>query len=579
MNASVNSPVASADSHAETELLALAARSRAQLTAPGAPFELVTLDVNGQQLPAYRNAFAALPELLNAGRVHGARECMVYEGDRWSYDRFYQAADALAGRLQSEQGVRAGDRVAIAMRNRPEWAVAFAAAALLGAVPAPLNSFGLRDELLSGLRDVQPVWLLCDPERFAHVQCDLAALQCRAVVVDGEAGQGHAAWAELLAPGAPAVVPPVLQPEDPALILFTSGASSHAKGVLSTQRAVCQALFNIDYIGAIAAMTSPDLIAAMVARGLQPTTLTAVPLFHVSGLHAQLLASLRHGRRLVFMRRWNPALALELIQKEKITQFNGAPSMVMQLLAEPGFDDPAITGSLGGVGFGGAGLPQRLIDEVLQRRSNAMSGIGFGLTETNGVGAASSGRLFQLRPHAAGLPSPIIELRVSEFDGTPLPQGEAGELWMRGVTVMQEYSNQPEETARALEGGWFHTGDIGLLEADGFVRVVDRIKDVINRAGEKIAAAEIESCLLQHPLLVEAAVFAQPDDQTGEAVVAVVVLAPGAHLDAEAVRSHVAARLAAYKVPQQVHVRPDSLPRNPAGKMLKTVLKREYAAV
>ena len=578
MNTPANPTAALAHNNAETELLALAARSRAQLTAPGAPFELVTLEVNGQQLKAYRNAFAALPELLNAGRVHGERECMVYEGDRWSYDRFYQAADALAGRLQTEHGVRAGDRVAIAMRNRPEWAVAFAAAAMLGAVPAPLNSFGLRDELLSGLRDVQPVWLLCDPERFAHVQGDLAALQCRAVVVDGEAGQGHAAWPDLIAPGAPAVVPPVLQPEDPALILFTSGASSHAKGVLSTQRAVCQGLFNIDYIGAISAITSPDMIAAMLARGLQPTTLTAVPLFHVSGLHAQLLASLRHGRRLVFMRRWSPALALELIQKEKITQFNGAPSMVMQLLAEPGFDDPAITGSLGGVGFGGAGLPQRLIDEVLQRRSDSMSGIGFGLTETNGVGAASSGRLFQLRPHTSGLPSPIIEVRVAEFDGTPLPQGEAGEIWMRGITVMQEYCAQPEATARALEGGWFHTGDIGLLDADGFVRIVDRIKDVINRAGEKIAAAEIESCLLQHPSLVEAAVFAQPDDQTGEAVVAVVVLAPGEHLDAEAVRSHVAARLAAYKVPKQVHVRHESLPRNPAGKMLKAVLKREYAA-
>ena len=207
-----------------------------------------------------------------------------------------------------------------------------------------------------------------------------------------------------------------------------------------------------------------------------------------------------------------------------------------------------------------------------------MSGIGFGLTETNGVGAASSGRLFQLRPHTSGLPSPIIEVRVAEFDGTPLPQGEAGEIWMRGITVMQEYCAQPEATARALEGGWFHTGDIGLLDADGFVRIVDRIKDVINRAGEKIAAAEIESCLLQHPSLVEAAVFAQPDDQTGEAVVAVVVLAPGEHLDAEAVRSHVAARLAAYKVPKQVHVRHESLPRNPAGKMLKAVLKREYAA-
>ena len=562
---------------ANSELLALAALSHQQLTSPGAPFELTTVDIGGQAMPAYRNAFATLPPLLDAGRAHGAREFMVYEDDRWTYDRFYQAADALAGRLQTEHAVQAGDRVAIAMRNRPEWAVAFVAVALLGAVPAPLNSFGLREELLSGLRDIKPRWLICDPERFAHVQNDLAALQCRVAVVDGETGQGNAAWLELIAPGAPAVSPPTLVPEDAALILFTSGASSHAKGVLSNQRAVCQALFNIDYIGAITAMTSPEMVKAIMARNLQPTTLTAVPLFHVSGLHAQLLASLRHGRRLVFMRRWNPAQALPLIQREKITQFNGAPSMVMQMLAEPGFDDPAITGSLGGVGFGGAGLPQRVIDDVLSRRSDAMSGVGFGLTESNGVGAASSGRLFQLRPDAAGLPSPIIEMRIAEFDGTPLPLGESGEIWLRGVTVMQEYCCQPEETARAMEGGWFHTGDIGIQDADGYVRVIDRIKDVINRAGEKIAAAEIESCLLQHPSLVEAAVFAKPDDQTGEAVVAVVVLAHGAVLSADEVRAHVAGRLAAYKVPQQVHVRLDSLPRNPAGKMLKIVLKREYA--
>ena len=561
----------------EADLLALAERCRAQLTAPGAPFELTSVNLKGQTLPAYRNAFATLPALLGAGRVHAAREFMVYEGDRWTFDRFYQAADALAARLQAEHGVKAGDRVAIAMRNRPEWAVAFTAAALLGAVPAPLNSFGLREELLSGLRDVRPRWLLCDPERFAHVVDDLAALGCCAAVVDGAHGQGDAAWTALIAPGAPALQAPALALDDEALILFTSGASSRAKAVLSTQRAVCQAMHNIDYIGAITAMTSPDMVAAMMARGLQPTTLTAVPLFHVSGLHAQLLASLRHGRRLVFMRRWNPTQALKLIQSEKITQFNGAPSMVMQLLAEPGFDDPAITGSLGGVGFGGAGLPQRLIDDVLVRRRDAMSGTGFGLTETNGVGAASSGRLFQLRPNASGLLSPIIELRVAGFDGTPLSEGDAGELWLRGVTVMQAYCAQPEATANALEGGWFHSGDIGIVEADGFVRVVDRIKDVINRAGEKIAAAEVESCLLQHPGLVEAAVFSQPDEQTGEAVVAVVVLAPGATLTTGDVQAHVAARLAAYKVPLHVHVRHTSLPRNPAGKMLKTALKREYA--
>lgn len=570
-------PTDHTDSLDARELLARAEQCRAQLTAPGAPFERITVPVGDLLLPAYRHAFASLADLINAGRAHAGREFMVYEEDRWSFERFFSAVDALAGRLQAGHGLRPGERVAIAMRNRPEWAVAFAAVALIGAVPAPLNSFGLHDELLANLHDLQPRWLLCDADRFNRVGADLAGLDCRAAVVDGAPGQGDVAWADLIAPGAPLLQPPPLAPDDAALVLFTSGASSQAKGVLSTQRAVCQALYNIDYIGAISAMTSPEMIAAMMARGLQPTTLTAVPLFHVSGLHAQLLASLRHGRRLVFMHRWDPARALQLIQKEKITQFNGAPSMVMQLLAEPGFDDPAITGSLGGVGFGGAGLPQRLIDEVLTRRANSMSGVGFGLTETNGVGAAASGRLFQLRPAASGLISPIIELRVAEFDGTALPVGQAGELWLRGVSVMQGYLGQPKATAQALSDGWFRTGDIGILDADGFVRVVDRIKDVINRSGEKVAAAEVESCLLQHPYLVEAAVFGQPDEQTGEAIVAVVVLAPGEQLSAAQVQAHVAGRLAAYKVPLRVYVRSDSLPRNPAGKMLKTTLKREYA--
>jgi long-chain acyl-CoA synthetase len=561
---------------AEQALLQLAATARAQLTAPGAPFELETVQRGAHTLPAYRHAFANLPALINAGRAHGAKEFLVYQQDRWTFERFFAAVDALAGRLQAEHGLRAGDRVAIAMRNRPEWAVAFAAVALVGAVPVPLNSFGLRDELLANLQNVQPFWLVCDQERHGRVAADLAALHCKAIVVD--AAGGDADWTALIAAGAPAVQPPTLTAADPALILFTSGATSQAKGVLSSQRAVCQALFNIDFIGAVSAITSPKALALIMARGLQPTTLSAVPLFHVSGLHAQLLIALRHGRRLILMHRWDPVAALALMQAERVTQFNGAPAMVQQLLRHAEFDDPAITGTLGGLGFGGAGLSQRLIDDVLTRRADSLSGIGFGLTETNGVGAAASGTLFQLRPNSAGPTSPIVAVRIVDAEGKDLPVGEAGEIWLRGVTVMDGYWGQTEATAQALQDAWFRSGDVGYLDADGFLRVVDRIKDVINRSGEKIAAAEVESCLLQHPHIMEAAVFSQADEVTGEAVVAAVVLAPNCNTRAADVQAFVASRLAAYKVPVRVYVCGDALPRNPTGKLLKSILKREFSA-
>ena len=551
---------------------------RTQLTGPGAPFERISVHVKGHDYLAYRNAFPNLSTLINAGRAHGPREFMVYENERWTFDRFFQAVDALAAHLQHTLGLQAGDRVAIAMRNRPEWAVAFAAIALFGAVPAPLNSYGLHDELMANLSDLQPKLLVCDPERYERVQEDLAGLSCKALVVDGAAQHGDVSWQRMTTASATTHQTPELLGTGPALVLFTSGASSQAKAVLSSHMAVCQALFNIDFIGAISAMTSPKAIELMMAKALQPTTLTAVPLFHVSGLHAQFLTALRHGRRLVFMHRWDPQQAIQLIQKEKITQFNGAPSMVMQLLAEPNFNDPEFTGSLGGVGFGGAGLPQRIIDEILDKRANSMSGIGYGLTETNGVCAAASGQLFQHAPQSAGITSPIIEVRVVDLDGTDVPLGTEGEIWLRGVSLMDGYLNKQGEKGLGLTDGWLKTGDIGRLEAGSLLRIVDRIKDVINRAGEKIAAAEIESCLLQHPSLLEAAVFSQADALTGEAVVAVVVLAPDAKLSPDEVKQHVASRLAAYKVPQQVHVRTESLPKNPAGKMLKNALKREYVS-
>ena len=555
------------------------AKTRAGLTAPGAPFELVELtDAEGQSFMAFKNAFAQLPALLNAGRAHGAKEFIVQEGDRWSFDRLFAAADALAGHLQHTLGVQPGDRVAIAMRNRPEWAVAFVAASLAGAVPVPLNSYGLHDELAAALRLTTPRVLVADTTRLQRLGSTSATLVAHVVEVreSSELATSPHTLEVLTAPGGPVAHAPSPSPEDPALILFTSGATSEAKGVVSSHRAVCQALFNIDFIGAISAMTSPQAMAGFMQRGFAPTTLTAVPLFHVSGLHAQLLISLRHGRRLVFMRRWDPAHALELIRDEHITQFNGAPSMVLQLLEQPGFDRAGAARSLGGLGFGGAGMPQRLIDQVGRHMASTMTGIGFGLTETNGVGAAASGLLFEQSPHAAGAVSPLMECRIADEQGQSLPTGQAGEIWLRGASLMQGYWQQPEATARALQGGWFRTGDVGMLDEHGLLRVVDRIKDVINRNGEKIAAAEVESCLMMHPEVLEVAVYGVPDATTGEAVVAEVMPRPGSQPEPEELRRHAAQHLAAYKVPLHVLLRTEPLPRNPAGKALKSPLREAF---
>lgn len=563
-----------------SELYELACRVRDQLTAQGAPFETIKETVRGRSVRVYRNAYQTLPELIASARRHGDKPFIAYEGVTWTFDRFFAEADALAAQLRG-WGLGPGSRVAIAMRNRPEWGIAFAAAASIGAVVAPLNSFGLGEELHDALAMVEPAALICDIERHDRLGGDTRVAGCRIVCVgasgSGDTPGGVADYRSIVGDPAPLQPLPAVGPDDPALILFTSGATSRPKGVLSSHRAVCQALFNIDFIGAFSGMTSPEAVARLMARGVVPTTLTAVPLFHVSGLHAQLLSALRNGRRLVFMPRWDPAQAIGLIRDQQVTQFNGAPSMVMQLLAEPGFDDPACGGSLGGLGFGGAGLPQRLIDDVLRRKPDSMSGIGFGLTETNGVGAASSGRLFGYKPRSSGVISPIVDVRVVDPAGQALPIGEAGEIWLRGVTIMDGYWRNPEATAAAMADGWFRTGDVGYVDDEGFLFVVDRIKDVINRCGEKIAAAEVESCLLLLPEVLEAAVFAVPDEDTGEAVAAVVSVREGSALDEAALRTHVATHLAAYKVPASVRVTAGALPRNAAGKLLKGELRNTFA--
>ncbi|MDF2487896.1 MAG: acyl-CoA synthetase [Pseudomonas sp.] len=550
----------------------------AQLVAPGSPFEVETPVEGGPRY--FRHTAPDLISALEAGRVHGDREFLVWQDQRLTFGQYFEQVDRLAWQLSDTLALKPGQRVAIAMRNQPAWLVAFAAVQRCGAVCVPLNSWGLRDELVHGLEDSGARLLICDDTRRQVLLADLDALQLPTIVVGSDSRQTLPAYCHryeylLAAQWRPV---PVLQPnpDSAALILYTSGTTRRAKGVVSSHRAICQALTALEFQGAFCALSSPERIGAVINSGLPPTTLMAVPLFHVSGLHAQFLLALRTGRRLVLMYKWEVERALDLIRDERCTQFNGAPVMMQQLLASPRFGG-ADTTSLFGLGLGGGASSSTLLAGMIERKPDAIGGSGYGLTESNGIGAAIGGDQFVYKPASCGWPLPIVDLRIGDHPDRALPPGQPGVIWLRSPTLMAGYWNLPEESAQALRDGWLDTGDTGYVDEEGFLYISGRVKDLINRGGEKVSAAEVEACVCEMPGVEEAAAFAIPDLQLGEVVALAVRAEPG--LDEAAIRDFIGQRLAGYKVPARVFMQTRALPRNATGKVLKAQLRKVVEAM
>ena len=548
------------------------------LIAPGAPFEVVTPDDGGPRY--FRHAARDLLQVLDAGRVHGDREFLVWQTQRLTFNQYYEQVDRLAEQMVARCGLQPGERVAIAMRNQPAWLVAFAAILRCGAVCVPLNSWGLRDELQYALQDSGSRLLLCDEARLETLREDLAREQHPTIVVGSQAAplpEYCLRYEDLIGAPATPFAAVAIDPDVPALILYTSGTTSRAKGAVSSHRAICQALFALEFQGAFCAMSSPERIAGVINSGFAPTTLAAVPLFHVSGLHAQFLSALRGGRRLLLMYKWNVEQAIDLIRDERCTQFNGAPVMMQQLLASPRFAT-AQTASLSGLGLGGGASSAGVLDTMLRLKPEAIGGVGYGLTESNGIGAAQGGDQFAYKPATCGWALPIVDIRIGDSPDQPQPAGTRGSIWLRSPTLMNAYWNLPEASAQTLRDGWLETGDIGYLDDEGFLSITGRIKELINRGGEKISAAEIETCVLDMPGVLEAAAFAIADPLLGE-VVGLAVHGQAASLPQEAqVCAFIAERLAGYKVPARVYRSLEPLPRNATGKVLKAQLQEKLGA-
>lgn len=559
------------------------------LTAPGAPFEMETVLIEGRPTRAWKNAPPSLAHCFAAGRAHGDKIFLVLEEERVSYEAFARATLALAEQLRAD-GLVKGDRVAVVMRNLPEWPVAFYAASLCGAIVTPLNAWWTGGELEYGLTDSGTKILLIDAERYNRISehlpnCpDLERIYVtraseqelgdpRTVRLESIVGR-PLSWAGLPDRAIPEDAL-TLQPEDDATIFYTSGTTGRPKGALGTHRNICSNIMASGCSQARSILRRGEALPAPDPNAPQKATLLSVPFFHATGCHAVLNPSLVAGAKLVLMRKWDVAEAMRLIEAERVSSAGGVPTIAWQILEHPDRHKYDLS-SLETVSYGGAPSAPELVRQIAGQ-FKAKPGNGWGMTETSATFTHHMAEDYEHRPDSCGPPVPVCDLEVRDADGKVLPPGSVGELYGYGPNVVKLYWNKPEATAATFIDGWVRTGDLARIDEEGFCFIIDRAKDMLIRGGENIYCVEVENALYEHPAVMDAALVGRPHKSLGEEPVAFVTLVEGAAATEDELRAFVAARQAAFKVPVAVHFMAEPLPRNANGKILKTELKKLVA--
>ena len=557
------------------EVMAHYRRAVEMVTAPDAFLELTTIEVGGNQLKAYKHAPGSMRDLWMLGQGYGDQEYIVYGEERYTFAQAGQIVANFSAWLQG-QGIGSGDRVAIALRNYPEWIFAYWGVIAVGGVVVGMNAWWVADEMAYALSDSEPKILIADDQRlatFADIATDFPDLT---VVAVREPSSPVVAvpWETAVSEVGELPTTPI-DPNDDACIFYTSGTTGRPKGAQLTHRGCVHNIMNVAAMGQIFASTQAmnrgEKLDAPVSAPAA-TSLVATPLFHVTANNCVMHGATISGGKMILMYKWDPAEALKLIEQEQVNTLSAVPMMTRELLAHPDFHNHD-TSSLNSLGGGGAAMHPDLPSKVIETTQRAKPAQGYGMTEVCGISTYTTGDLFLARPQSCGPLVPTLEGKIVSDTGETLPVGEAGELLVKGAPVIKGYLNRPEATAETIVDGWLHTGDIGYFDEDGFLYLVDRAKDMILRGGENIYCAEVESALYTHPAVLETVAFAVADDRLGEEVGVAVHLKQGAMLDAAGLREHMGARLAAFKVPRYVWFLAEPLPRNAHGKFLKRGLR------
>ena len=555
-----------------------------ELTAPGAQFAMKEIVVRDVAMRVFESAPPTMRFVWELAAGYGDADYVVYENERYTYTEADAIVRALAQHLRDVHGVVPGDRVALAMRNYPEWVFGYWAIVSLGAACVGMNAWWTSDEMAYGLNDSQPKVLIADSERVERVLPVLDDLRAQAplhlmtVRYDGDLPSEASRWEDVIDPAsAPAELPPAeIDPDDDACIFYTSGTTGFPKGAQLTHRGSVHNILNLAFMAAVGALAGSKVGAAALAAGGDapaPNVFMApTPLFHVTANNCLLQPATISGSRIVLTYKWDPGRALELIERERVTNFSGVPTMSREMLMHPDWDKRD-TSSIAGMGGGGAPLQPDLVDKIDKSLSGGAPSTGYGLTETHGIATANSGALYVAKPASCGRVVPVLDAKLVDELGEEVPPGGRGELCLRGSVVIKGYLNRPEATADAIPEGWFRTGDIAEIDEDGFVFIVDRAKDMVLRGGENVYCSEVEAAIYEHPAVAEAAVFGVPDDRLGELVGAAIVCAEGTSLSEDELSGFLADKLAKFKIPERVWFLGDALPRNANGKFVKRELK------